>query len=61
MNGAALGTHGLSYLLQFVGDGRDHPNPEVNVNAFRVIVQNKRKLKRNIQYINVNTVMYFFL
>lgn len=36
-----------SYLLQFARCGRDNTYPEVNVNAFRVIVQNKRKLNKN--------------
>lgn len=36
-----------SYLLQFVSGGRDDPDPEVNLDAFRVGVQNTRKLRRN--------------
>lgn len=35
-----------SYLSQSVRSSGDDPDPEVNVNAVRVIVQNTRKLKR---------------
>lgn len=42
-----MAARAVSYLTQFVWGSRDDPYPEVNVNAMRVIVQNKRKLETN--------------
>lgn len=39
----------MTYLFQFAWGGRNDLYPEANVNAFWVIVQNKRKLKPNIK------------